>query len=143
MSSYILDRALCYKTRVSKQGVAHRLWVRIEQLRVAKGLAQSALVAQSGISASTINRLKTSTRAPQPRIVYALADAVGLDRDEAVRLAGILPPNLDPDVSVRDAITRSTEYTQPQKDALLAVLDSYEATERQPGTGTNGRSVAS
>lgn len=76
---------------------------------------------------STIDNLRDSTRAPQPRIVRALADALGIDWQEAQELAGLIPPATSPAVDVRDAIARSESYNEQEKSALLGLLDVLDA----------------
>ncbi len=95
-------------------------------------MTQAEIVERSGVPASTINRLRTSTRAPQPRVVHALADAVELDRDQAAQLAGLLPRTGDATVSVRDAVLASPAYTRAQKDALLAMIDALDEANQSP-----------
>lgn len=84
---------------------------------------------------STIDNLRDSTRAPQPRIVRALADVLGIDWQEAQELAGLIPPATSPAADVRDAIERSEAYSDAEKSALLGLLDVLDA-----GRGTRRRS---
>ena len=112
-----------------RHGVAHPFWLRLEQLRYERGLTKADLHERSGVARTTIDNLKTSTRPPQPRIVHALAEVVGMDRTEAARLAGLLPAHT-PDVSVRDAIAASAAYTQQQKEALIAFVDVLDTANR-------------
>ncbi len=123
-----------------REGVAHSLWLRIEELRLARGMTKDDLHKASGVAKTTIDDLRSRTRAPHVRTVHALADAVGLDRTEATRLAGLLPARPDPGISVRDAIAASADYTPEQKRALLAIVDEFDAGNRngrvpQPRSG--------
>lgn len=125
-----------------EQGVAYRFWLRLEQARYDQQMSKHQLHEKTGVARSTIDNLKTSARPPAARIVHALADAVGLDRTDAARLAGLLPARLDPGVSVRDAIAASADYTPDQKQALLGMVDALDAANRripQPRTGEDQR----
>lgn len=72
---------------------------------------------------NTLDNLKTTTRAPQPRIVRAIADVLGIDWQLAQELAGLVPRATSTEVDVRDAIERSAAYSDRQKGALLGLLD--------------------
>jgi hypothetical protein len=121
------------------RGVAYELWLRVEQERARQGLTKldlwrrmkSALGDGPSPARTTIDNLRDSTRAPSPRIVNALADALGIDRGEAAQLAGIVPPATSAEVDVRDSIRRSATYTDEEKRALLALLDVFDAAKGQ------------
>jgi transcriptional regulator with XRE-family HTH domain len=115
----------------SGRGVAYEFWERINRLLYERGLSQKWLVETAHVSAMTINRLKTQTRPPKAETVHALADAMGIDRDEAGILAGRLtPPSVDAEVSVRDLVARSRRYTDEERTGLLAHIDALEAAHR-------------
>jgi transcriptional regulator with XRE-family HTH domain len=105
-------------------GVSYELWRAIKKRLAEKGMSQRALIAQTRIPATTLDRLKTQTRPPQARIVNVLADALDIDRDEAHRLAGLVPA--DEQTDVRSAVVASTAYTDQQKAMLLEVIDSLD-----------------
>lgn len=107
--------------------MAYRLWERIDRELYEQRLTQKELVERSGIPANTINRLKTITRAPETRVIDALADALGIERQEAAVLAGRIAPPTDSTISVRDAILASAEYTDAEKRTLLGVVDALDA----------------
>ncbi len=113
--------------------MAYGFWLRLEQARYEQRLSKADLHERTGIARTTIDNLQTSTRPPQPRIVHALADALGIDRTEAARLAGLLPTQHDPAVDVRAAIAASTAYTPQQKEALLATVDVFDQANRTGG----------
>ncbi|HEX6681665.1 MAG TPA: helix-turn-helix transcriptional regulator [Candidatus Limnocylindrales bacterium] len=119
------------------RGVAYPFWVRVEDERAAKGWNKAELAERVRLPRSTIDNLKTGSRAPQPRIVNALADALDIDRSEAHQLAGIVPTKADQSADVRRAIETSTAYTETQKQMLLETvdaLDAINAAQRRPGT---------
>jgi hypothetical protein len=121
--------------------VAYALWARVEQERASKGWSKTELAdeatrkAGSGqrIHRPTIDNLRTSTRAPQPRIVNALADALGIDRTEAHQLAGIGAPAPDETADVRAAIRKSRAYSDAQKQMLLEMVDALDAANAAQG----------
>ena len=117
--------------------MAYPFWARVEDERATKGWNKAELAERVGLPRSTIDNLKTGTRAPQPRIVNALADAVGLDRAQAHQLAGIVPAKADDSADVRRAIEASTAYTETQKRLLLETVDALDAinsAQRHPGS---------
>jgi hypothetical protein len=127
--------------RDREKGVAFRFWVRVERERNDQGMTKlglwNAMKTRAGDgptpARTTIDNLATSTRAPQPRIVRALADALGIPWQEAQELAGLVPPATSPTVDVRDAIARSDLYTKQEKAALLGLIDVFDATRDRVG----------
>ena len=55
-----------------------RAGARLRSLRVAAGLTQTELAAQSGVPHETISRLELARRSPQAETVARLADALGV-----------------------------------------------------------------
>ena len=108
-------------------GVARRFWERLQREINKQGITQNELVTRSGIPASTINNLKTSTRPPLARIVKDLAGALKIPVDEAMILAGREAPPLQ-DIDLREAITQSAELSKAGRTALLAMYDALQAT---------------
>lgn len=117
------------------RGVAYRFWLRIERERADQGMTKTdlwnAMKARAGDgpspARSTMDNLRDSTRAPQPRIVRALAEVLGIPWQEAQELAGLVPPATSAEVDVRDAIARSEVYNDAEKNALLGLLDVLDA----------------
>lgn len=123
-------------------GVAYAFWERIEREQYAQGLTQREVVKRSGIPASTINNLKDSTRPPQPRIVHAIADALGIDRDEAAQLAGrsqtpTPPADLDDDYDEVDfeiEMIRASNLPRTARESMIQEalrLRDRQASERR------------
>lgn len=120
---------------VKGQGVAYRLWLEVERRRSDRGMTKYDLwlamkdLAGEGPSParSTIDNLRDSTRPPQPRIVRALAEVLGIPWQQAQELAGLIPPGTSPAIDVREAITRSEDYNDAEKRALLGLLDVLDA----------------
>lgn len=117
------------------RGVAYEFWRRVEAERADRGWTKSELADRTGIPISTLNRLRDSTRAPYARTVNTLADTLGIKRDEAARLAGIVPgddeppnqradavPNLDDDLEDLDfevEMIRGSDLPPRQKEAMI------------------------
>lgn len=115
-------------------GVAYPLWKRVDDLRKERGWSKTELARRADLRHATIDNLQTSSRVPQPRIVHALADAVGLDRAEADRLASGLP---DPgDDTVRAQIMQSRRLRMPQKLLLIQVYEELAAAAEAEVAGT-------
>jgi transcriptional regulator with XRE-family HTH domain len=130
----------------SGRGVAFDFWQRINREMHAKEMTQKELVERSRIPASTINNLRTSTRAPASRIVNALADVLAIDREEAAVLAGRLPVPPDEQDSARDVflrdIRRDPRLTDSDRQTLVDVYDALTARheQRQVHPPVDGRS---
>jgi len=114
------------------RGVAHALWLRVRAEQAARGWNDVELQRHSGIPRGTVDRLRRGKRPPQPRVVNALADVLGIDRGEAHRLAGLVPDRPAPgQVSVREAILADPTYTEEQRRTMLALVDLIEKTNRE------------
>ncbi|GAA2069553.1 helix-turn-helix domain-containing protein [Polymorphospora rubra] len=111
----------------SERGVAYNFWLRVKTEQATRGWNDVELQRQSGIPRGTTDRLKVGKRPPQPRIVNALADALGIDRDEALSLARITPPGTGPTaVSAREAIEQDPMFNEDQRETMLRLLDMIE-----------------
>jgi DNA-binding XRE family transcriptional regulator len=64
------------------------LWRAAERRRAAEGWTKSELVQRAGIGRVSYDRLATQKTKPQARTIRKIAGAIGLDVDEAMRLAG-------------------------------------------------------
>ncbi len=124
-------------------GVAYDFWLRVERARASLGMTKTdvwnAMKARAGEgptpARSTIDNLRDSTRAPAPRIVRALADVLDIPWDEAQELAGLVPRSGSSEIDVREAISRSLNYTNDEKLALLRLLDVLDAAKGNRSTG--------
>lgn len=133
-----------YVAHISGGGVAYAFWLRVEQERADKGWSKTELAEAatrragpgSRIHRPTIDNLRTGTRAPQPRIVNALADALGIERHEAHQLAGIVDAPRGDSANVREAVEFSTAYTDAQKQMLLELVDALDAANAAQGRRT-------
>lgn len=73
----------------SEAAPARPLWERIEKIRIQRGLTWVQVSRMSGVNRQTITNWKTQPRPPQPQTVAEVADALEIDREEALQLAGI------------------------------------------------------
>lgn len=71
------------------------LYDRIEEIRIRRGLTKMQVARAVGVNRQTIANLETQPRAPMAATVKQIADALGVDLDEAIRLAGIPLSSVD------------------------------------------------
>lgn len=115
---------------MTHQGVARPLWLRMEHERLRRRWSKSQLAQETGLPRSTLDRLETSSRPPQPRIVSTIAETLDIDAGEAFQLAGLVPPQADEGSDVREAIRGSLAYTDEQKALLLQMVDVLDAANK-------------
>lgn len=77
---------------MSERGLppARRLWERVESERNNRGWTTVELQERSGVDRSTISRWRTAKQSPLPEKVNRVADALGIPREEALALAGLI-----------------------------------------------------
>lgn len=73
-----------------QRGVAYGLFERVNNERAEQGWTWMRLQERSGVARSTIYSWAKIQTPPQPATVNPVADALGIPRIEALRLAGIL-----------------------------------------------------
>jgi hypothetical protein len=93
-------------------------WERVDREAARLGWGERRLAKEAGIGHMTVRRKLT----PQRGTVVKIADAVGLDRDEALALAGILESAEAPTLPGGIQREISTEPEDPEIEALLAGL---------------------
>ena len=77
---------------MSDQGAPARPWYNLVAETIAlKGWTKAQLAERSGVSRPTIDNWRVNPRAPQARSVNAVADVLGIPRQQALRLAGVIP----------------------------------------------------
>lgn len=117
-------------------GVAYGLWRLVQEKSAELGLNGVQLAERVGLRRPTIDGLRNGSRSPQPRIIDKLVDGLDLDRREAYRLAGRIPPDepaATPD-DIRSAVARSP-YSKAQQQVILAVLDAFDSANRADARG--------
>lgn len=135
MSGMVRRATTCYMSDGSERGPAYAFWVRVRTEQAERGWSDSELYRRSGVSRNTIKGLKTRTRT-EADTVNKLADALEIPRDEAYRLAGLLPsddpaPSIDTvAVDARLAILNERIYSEEQREAMLRLHDLFAGTNR-------------
>ena len=119
---YMIDRP---------RGVAWPFWKRLKDAQADIPMTDVELHKASGVARSTVDRLETGKRPPQARVIHALADAVHIDRDEALRLAGLKRNEESPSTTdVRRAVESSSAYTPEQRAMLLQMMETFDQVNR-------------
>ncbi|GIH76174.1 hypothetical protein Plo01_26030 [Planobispora longispora] len=101
------------------QGPAHPLFEAVQRALATKGWTVSELWRRSGVARSTITQWATQPRPPQSATVIAVADALGIAHEEALRLAGILESEPQPSSAGRPDV---------EDERLAALQAELEAT---------------
>jgi transcriptional regulator with XRE-family HTH domain len=118
------------------RGVAWPFWKRLKDAQADIPLTDTELQRLSGVARTTVDRLEHGKRPPQARVIHALADAVHIDRDEALRLAGLKADEQPPDTAdVRRAVEASSTYTPEQRAMLLQMMDTFDQVNRGSASG--------
>jgi transcriptional regulator with XRE-family HTH domain len=100
---------------------ARPLWERVEALRTQNGWTRTQLAQRAGVARTTIDKWKTQPRAPLASTIKDVATALGLDLDETLRLAGIVPgqeeaPTLEEaNARLREALDKLDESERRRK----------------------------
>ena len=92
----------------------------------------------TGLPRATIERWRDQPRPPLPESVTKVADALGIDRDEALRLAGILdgaaPPAVDREQAVAELRAKLAAISAASAEIERRITE-LEGCERRPKTG--------
>ena len=97
------------------RGIAYPLYERVKREMALQGWTATRMRRESGIARSTLAKWETQSRPPLASTVVAVADALGLDRETALQLAGILPPASD--LAMPDDERRSAFYGNDARTA--------------------------
>lgn len=126
MSGSARRATTCYMTDRSERGPAYDFWVRVKAEQASLGWSDSELFRRSGVTRNTIAGLGTRKRV-EAATINALADALDIPRDEAHKLAGLVPEDRPARASrVREAVLTDPIYTEDQRQAMLQLLDIFE-----------------
>lgn len=102
-----------------------RAWYRLVTEAIAlRGWSKQELSDRSGVARSTIDGWARNPRKPQAKSVNAVADALGIDRAEALRLAGVTAMT----DGVPDDIMKAVEGLPP--DDRQRVIEAVQRTLR-------------
>lgn len=83
---------------------ARPFWDRIQVELGIRGWNTSRLERETGVSRQTIAKWKTARRAPQTPTVQNVATTLGINLEEALRLAGVIPADQAEADEDRDAV---------------------------------------
>lgn len=108
---------------------ARPLWDRIQTACAERGWNMSRLERETGVTRQTIAKWKTQPRPPQAGTVSTVAQVLGIDLQEALQLAGILPAATP--VAVKGE-SEGDQYVSPVERGLVdALLDEIERDPRK------------
>lgn len=113
---------------------AHGLYLRVMERLALTGMTKTELRKRTGVARSTIDSWATQAAPPQARTVNKVADALGIDRVEALRLGGILDETPVPApalVALDEFERRVLGADLPDDEKLAAVLRHRELAREQ------------
>jgi transcriptional regulator with XRE-family HTH domain len=103
-----------------------RLGEYIRAQREFSQLSQRQLARLSEVSDTYMSQLERGMHAPSIRVLKALSESLGIRTDQLMMYAAGLPVDEpEPEAGTEAAIRRDDRLTEPQKQALLGVLESY------------------
>jgi transcriptional regulator with XRE-family HTH domain len=113
---------------------ARPLYERVENIRATNGWTKTRLAKVTGLPRTTLERWRDQPRRPLPETVVQVADALGINRDEALTLAGILadatePPPLDSTVAELRAELRAVQALNAAIERRLTELEGRGQSE--------------
>lgn len=111
---------------------ARPLYERVIREVSLRGWTKTELSERSGVARTTIDNWSTNRRKPQPKAVNAVADVLGIDREEAHVLAGIVTPE-HPDALLRNITEtiRRAGLTPDQQEAVIAAVEQTLRDDHQ------------
>lgn len=97
------------------------------QTTAVKGWSIADLASKSGVARSTIYGWRDNSGKPQAKSVNAVADALGIPRERALRLAGIIAsPKPEPEPEIPQSLLREIEttsgLTEEERRAVIAAI---------------------
>lgn len=99
---------------------ARPLWDRIQTICADRGWSSVRLERETGVARQTISKWKTQPRTPQAATVNAVAQALGIEQEEALRLAGILstsePPEAEDVAELRAEVAELRRMNAEQQE---------------------------
>lgn len=102
---------------------------RVTEVIALRGWSKQELSDRSGVARSTIDGWQRNPRRPQAKSVNAVADVLGIDRAEALRLAGVTAPAGDG--TVPDDILQAVRAEYPDdEETQQRVIDAVARTLR-------------
>ena len=101
-----------------------------------KGWSIAELGTRSGVARSTVYGWRDNPGRPQAKSVNAVADVLGIPRDRALRLAGIIgtTPGKEPNPTIPKTLLRAIESEDDlTPEVRQAVIDAVTETIRESG----------
>ncbi|MGH3585304.1 MAG: helix-turn-helix domain-containing protein [Pseudonocardia sp.] len=123
-------------------------WERLEDLRMDKGWSRVQLAQKAGVARTTVDGWKSNPRAPLVTTVVEVADRLGIERQEALRLAGLAPePAPIPDEEEGDRLDQAWRRYRDDPGlrgtVLRGLIETWdESDEGDEGDGGDGRQEA-
>jgi transcriptional regulator with XRE-family HTH domain len=99
----------------------------LREQRVAAELSLRQLAEQAGVSNPYLSQIERGLRRPSAEVLQQLAKALRISAEQVYVQAGILSPDHDQVRSVELAVLADPVLTERQKQALLAVYQSFRA----------------
>jgi transcriptional regulator with XRE-family HTH domain len=99
----------------------------LREQRVAAQLSLRQLAEQAGVSNPYLSQIERGLRRPSAEVLQQLAKALRISAEQVYVQAGILSPDDDQIRSVELAVLADPVLTERQKQALLAVYQSFRA----------------
>lgn len=84
-------------------------WERLEAIRLERGWSRTQLAKKAGVARSTVDGWKTNPRPPFVTTIAEVADRLGVDRQDAFRLAGLTGETVPADAPQRRAAPSAAE----------------------------------
>lgn len=99
----------------------------LREQRDAAGMSLRQLAEQAGVSNPYLSQIERGLRKPSAEVLQQLAKALRISAEQVYVQAGILQPDNDQVRSVELAVLADPVLTARQKQALLAVYQSFRA----------------
>ena len=113
----------------------------LREQRDAAGMSLRQLAEQAGVSNPYLSQIERGLRKPSAEVLQQLAKALRISAEQVYVQAGILKPDDDQVRSVEVAVLADPVLNPRQKQALLAVYQSFRAEAAATGSETtSGRS---
>lgn len=116
-------------------------WQHLEALRQDEGWSRTQLAQKAGVARTTVDAWKTNPRQPLVTTITEVADRLEIDRQEALRLAGITPPASPADSGGEEAVDRLERLWREYKDdpgergvVLRELLTTWDEADGQSET---------
>jgi transcriptional regulator with XRE-family HTH domain len=99
----------------------------LREQRDAAGMSLRQLAEQAGVSNPYLSQIERGLRKPSAEVLQQLAKALRISAEQVYVQAGILDPDEDQVRSVELAVLADPVLNERQKQALLAVYQSFRA----------------